>query len=228
MFDFIQGNAIVLFCAMAAAIVLLIALWIAWAVKQSNKQREKEFNNNRDTEMLRVRISELEKEVAQMHEHEAQMLAERDSILMAAHEKADDILEQTMQRVQKSESQIRQNRIIASCCITDARRRISDLLIEVSKRLVIEDGNVLDAEQITPEAVEDAEREEKLAEADFARLVDNPTAEQPSDAEKPEEKPAEAPAQSAEESAASAEETAEQSAEPAEEPAQTDDQPENV
>ena len=138
--------------------------------------------------MLRVRISELEKEVAQMHEHEAQMLAERDSILMAAHEKADDILEQTMQRVQKSESQIRQNRIIASCCITDARRRISDLLIEVSKRLVIEDGNVLDAEQITPEAVEDAEREEKLAEADFARLVDDPAAEQPSDAEKPEER----------------------------------------
>lgn len=227
MFDFIQGNAIVLFCAMAAAIVLLIALWIAWAVKQSNKQREKEFNNNRDTEMLRVRISELEKEVAQMHEHEAQMLAERDSILMAAHEKADDILEQTMQRVQKSESQIRQNRIIASCCITDARRRISDLLIEVSKRLVIEDGNVLDAEQITPEAVEDAEREEKLAEADFARLVDNPAAEQPSDAEKPEEQPAEAPAQSAE-SEAPAEEPAEQEAAPAEEAEQTGDQSESV
>ena len=227
MFDFIQGNAIVLFCAMAAAIVLLIALWIAWAVKQSNKQREKEFNNNRDTEMLRVRISELEKEVAQMHEHEAQMLAERDSILMAAHEKADDILEQTMQRVQKSESQIRQNRIIASCCITDARRRISDLLIEVSKRLVIEDGNVLDAEQITPEAVEDAEREEKLAEADFARLVDNSTAEQPSDAEKPEEQPAEAPAQSAE-SEAPAGEPAEQENAPAAESEQTSDQPESV
>lgn len=218
MFDFIQGNAIVLFCAMAAAIVLLIALWIAWAVKQSNKQREKEFNNNRDTEMLRVRISELEKEVAQMHEHEAQMLAERDSILMAAHEKADDILEQTMQRVQKSESQIRQNRIIASCCITDARRRISDLLIEVSKRLVIEDGNVLDAEQITPEAVEDAEREEKLAEANFARQINNPTAEQPSDAENPEEQPAEAPAG----------ESAEQETAPAEEAEQTGDQSENA
>lgn len=227
MFDFIQGNAIVLFCAMAAAIVLLIALWIAWAVKQSNKQREKEFNNNRDTEMLRVRISELEKEVAQMHEHEAQMLAERDSILMAAHEKADDILEQTMQRVQKSESQIRQNRIIASCCITDARRRISDLLIEVSKRLVIEDGNVLDAEQITPEAVEDAEREEKLAEADFARLVDNPAAEQPSDAEKPEEQPAEAPAQPVE-SETPAEEPAKQENAPAEEAEQTGDQSESV
>lgn len=227
MFDFIQGNAILLFFAMAAAIVLLIALWIAWAVKQSNKQREKEFNNNRDTEMLRVRISELEKEVAQMHEHEAQMLAERDSILMAAHEKADDILEQTMQRVQKSESQIRQNRIIASCCITDARRRISDLLIEVSKRLVIEDGNVLDAEQITPEAVEDAEREEKLAEADFARLVDNPAAEQPSDAEKPEEQPAEASAQPVE-SETPAEEPAKQENAPAEEAEQTGDQPENV
>ena len=227
MFDFIQGNAILLFFAMAAAIVLLIALWIAWAVKQSNKQREKEFNNNRDTEMLRVRISELEKEVAQMHEHEAQMLAERDSILMAAHEKADDILEQTMQRVQKSESQIRQNRIIASCCITDARRRISDLLIEVSKRLVIEDGNVLDAEQITPEAVEDAEREEKLAEADFARLVDNPAAEQPSDAEKPEEQPAEAPAQPVE-SETPAEEPAKQENAPAEEAEQTGDQSESV
>lgn len=228
MFDFIQGNAIVLFCAMAAAIVLLIALWIAWAVKQSNKQREKEFNNNRDTEMLRVRISELEKEVAQMHEHEAQMLAERDSILMAAHEKADDILEQTMQRVQKSESQIRQNRIIASCCITDARRRISDLLIEVSKRLVIEDGNVLDAEQITPEAVEDAEREEKLAEADFARLVDNPTVEQAAETEASEEKPADAPAQPEQDAAASAGETEEQSAAPDEEAEQAGDQPENV
>ena len=215
MFDFIQGNAILLFFAMAAAIVLLIALWIAWAVKQSNKQREKEFNNNRDTEMLRVRISELEKEVAQMHEHEAQMLAERDSILMAAHEKADDILEQTMQRVQKSESQIRQNRIVASCCITDARRRISDLLIEVSKRLVIEDGNVLDAEQITPEAVEDAEREEKLAEADFARLVDNPG--QSAEAEAPEQTPQD-----------DAEPEAEQSDAPAEEAEQGKEQIENT
>lgn len=130
MFDFIDRNAILVFCLMAALIVLLAALWIAWAIKQRNHQREKDFNSNRDMEMLRVRIGELEKEIAQMHEHEAQMLAERDSILMAAHEKADDILEQTMQRVQKSESQIRQNRIIASCCITDARRRISDLLIE--------------------------------------------------------------------------------------------------
>ena len=207
MFDFIQSNAVMLFCVMAAVIVLLIALWIAWAVKQSNKQREKEFNNNRDTEMLRVRISELEKELAQMHEREAQMLAERDSILMAAHEKADDILEQTMQRVQKSESQIRQNRIIASCCITDARRRISDLLIEVSKRLVIEDGNVLDAEQITPEAVEDAERAEKLAEADFDRLVDDPSAvEKPSEEETPEEQASDKPER---ENSAPAEESAE-------------------
>lgn len=218
MFDFIQGNAIVLFCAMAAAIVLLIALWIAWGVKQSNRQREKEFNNNRDTEMLRVRISELEKEVAQMHEHEAQMLAERDSILMAAHEKADDILEQTMQRVQKSESQIRQNRIIASCCVTDARRRISDLLIEVSKRLVLVDDNVLDAEQITPEAVKDAEREEKLAEENFARLVDNPDAEQTADTEAPE--------QVEESSAAPVEEPAEKDAAPAEDAG--DAQSENV
>lgn len=174
MFEFINRNAILVFCLMAALIVLLAALWMAWAIKQRNRQREKDFNNNRDMEMLRVRIGELEKEIAQMHEHEAQMLAERDSILMAAHEKADDILEQTMQRVQKSESQIRQNRIIASCCITDARRRISDLLIEVSKRLVIEDGNVLDAEEMTPEAVEDAEAQEKLAAQDFERLIDNP------------------------------------------------------
>lgn len=185
MFDFIDRNAILVFCLMAALVVLLAALWIAWAIKQRNHQREKDFNSNRDMEMLRVRIGELEKEIAQMHEHEAQMLAERDSILMAAHEKADDILEQTMQRVQKSESQIRQNRIIASCCITDARRRISDLLIEVSKRLVIEDGNVLDAEEITPEAVEDAEAQEKLAEKDFERLIDNPAEEkaEPEDAE---------------------------------------------
>ena len=140
MFDFIQGNAIVLFCAMAAAIVLLIALWIAWAVKQSNKQREKEFNNNRDTEMLRVRISELEKEVAQMHEHEAQMLAE----------------------------------------------------------------------------------------ADFARLVDDPAAEQPSDAEKPEEKGAEESAQPDPDDTTSAKEPAEQNAAPVEETEQNGDQPESV
>ena len=228
MLNFIQANALVLFCAMAAAIVLLIALWIAWAVKQSNKQREKEFNNNRDTEMLRVRISELEKEVAQMHEHEAQMLAERDSILMAAHEKADDILEQTMQRVQKSESQIRQNRIIASCCITDARRRISDLLIEVSKRLVIEDGNVLDAEQVTPEAVEDAEREEKLAEADFTRLVDNPTDDETQDKGTSEEDQAETHAQTDQDSLVQVEESIEHSDVPSEKPAQADNQSENV
>ena len=76
-----------------------------------------------------------------------------------------------MERVQKSEAQIRQNRIIASCCITDARRRISDLMIEVSKRLVIEDGNMLDAEQVTPEAVEAAEKEEQLASQDFAQTI---------------------------------------------------------
>jgi Na+/phosphate symporter len=227
-FDFVQSNAIVLFCAMAAAILLLIALWIAWAVKQNNKQREKEFNNNRDAEMLRVRISELEKEVAQMHEHEAQMLAERDSILMAAHEKADDILEQTMQRVQKSESQIRQNRIIASCCITDARRRISDLLIEVSKRLVIEDGNVLDAEQITPEAVEDAEREEKVAEANFTRLVDNPTADQTQDNGASVDNQAETQAPTDQDSPVQDEESTEHNDVPSEEPAQSDNQSENV
>ncbi len=222
MFNFIVNNAILVFCIMAALVILLVALWIALAVKQRNRQREKDFNTNRDTEMLRVRIGELEKEVAQMHEREAQMLAERDSILMAAHEKADDILEQTMQRVQKSESQIRQNRIIASCCITDARRRISDLLIEVSKRLVIEDGNVLDAEEITPEAVEDAEQKEKLAAEDFDRLIDNPmeestpaeeadSAEEPEHAACEEAEPTEAMAEESDkaEEVSSAEQTAE-------------------
>ena len=86
---------------------------------------------------------------------------------------------------------------------------------------------MLDAEQITPEAVEDAEREEKLAEADFARLVDNPAAEQPSDAEKPEEQPAEAPAQPVE-SETPAEEPAEQETALAEEAEQTGDQSESV
>jgi len=171
LFDFIQDNAIALVLALAALVILLIVILIAVNVKRSNKWREKEFENNRDNEMLKVRIGELEKEATQLHEHETQLLAERDEILMAAHEKADDILEQTMARVQRSEAQIRQNRIIASCCITDARRKISDLMIEVSKRLVIEDGMVLDAEEVTPEAVEAAEAEEKIAETDFERTI---------------------------------------------------------
>jgi len=170
--DFITDNALVLVLSLAVLVILLIVIMIAINVKRSNKWREKEFENNRDTEMLKVRIGELEKEAAELHEHETQLLAERDNILMAAHEKADDILEQTMERVQKSEAQIRQNRIIASCTITDARRRISDLMIEVSKRLVIEDGAVLDAEEITPEAVQAAEAEEKIAANSFERILE--------------------------------------------------------
>ena len=126
MLNFIGDNMLILFISMAVLIVLLIVILIAVNVKRSNKWREKEFENNRDTEMLKVRIGELEKEAAELHEHEAQLLAERDNIIMAAHEKADDILEQTMERVQRSEAQIRQNRIIASSTITDARRKISD------------------------------------------------------------------------------------------------------
>ena len=172
MIQFIEQNALVLVLALAALVILSLVIFIAVSVRRTNKWREKDFENNRNTEMLKVRISELEKEAADLHEREKQLLAERDDILMAAHEKADDILEQTMERVQKSEARIRQNRIIASCCITDARRKISDLMIEVSKRLVIEDGAVLGAEEITPEAVKAAEDAEQLAAGDFDRALD--------------------------------------------------------
>ena len=172
MIQFIEQNALVLVLALAALVILLLVIFIAVSVRRTNKWREKDFENNRNTEMLKVRIDELEKEAADLHEREKQLLAERDDILMAAHEKADDILEQTMERVQKSEARIRQNRIIASCCITDARRKISDLMIEVSKRLVIEDGAVLSAEEITPEAVKAAEDAEQLAAGDFNRALD--------------------------------------------------------
>lgn len=169
--DFIQQNALVLVLALAALVILLLVIFIAVSVRRTNKWREKDFESNRNAEMLKVRIGELEKEAADLHEREKQLLAERDDILMAAHEKADDILEQTMERVQKSEARIRQNRIIASCCITDARRKISDLMIEVSKRLVIEDGAVLNAEEITPDAVKAAEDAEHLAAGDFDRAL---------------------------------------------------------
>ena len=171
MLDFIEANALVIVLALVAVIVLLVVVLIAVNVKRSNKWREKEFEHNRDTEMLKVRIGELEKEAAALHEHEAQMMADRDNILMTAHEKADDILEQTMERVQKSEAQIRQNRIIASGTITDARRRISDLMIEVSKRLVIDDTPTMSAEESTPEAVEAAEAEERVAENEFENVL---------------------------------------------------------
>ncbi|MBR0465003.1 MAG: hypothetical protein IJJ23_11600 [Clostridia bacterium] len=171
MIDFITNNAPLLFGITAAVLLLIIVLWIVISVRQGNKRREKDFEYNRETEMLKVRISELEKEATTLHERETQLLAERDSILMDAHEKADDILQQTMERIQKSEAQIRQNRIIASCCITDARRRISDLMIEVSKRLILEDGAMLDAEQVTPEAVALAEAREKASKEDFDRLT---------------------------------------------------------
>lgn len=172
MFEFIEQNALVLVLALAALVILLIVIFIAVNVKRTNKWREKDYESNRNAELLKVRIGELEKEAADLHEREKQLLAERDDILMAAHEKADDILEQTMERVQKSEARIRQNRIIASCCITDARRKISDLMIEVSKRLVIEDGAVLKAEEITPEAVKAAEDAEQLAAGDFDKAID--------------------------------------------------------
>lgn len=171
MIEFITGNAPLLFGITAAVLLLIIVLWIFISVRQGNKRREKDFEYNRETEMLKVRISELEKEATALHERETQLLSERDSILMDAHEKADDILQQTMERIQKSEAQIRQNRIIASCCITDARRRISDLMIEVSKRLILDDGSLLDAEQVTPEAVALAEAREKAAKEDFDRLT---------------------------------------------------------
>ncbi len=205
MLEFIESNALVLVLSLLAVVILLVVLLIAINVKRTNKWREKEFENNRDMEMLKVRIDELEKESAQLHEHETQLLSERDSILMAAHEKADDILEQTMERVQKSEAQIRQNRIIASCTITDARRRISDLMIEVSKRLVVEDGGLLDAEKVTPEAVEAAEAEEKVAASDFERALES-AAEPAEEAEQPEEEAAE-PETAEEPEAAEPEET---------------------
>ena len=169
--DFFTNNALLLLLILAAIVLLLIVLWVVTAVRRSGKWREKEFEYNREAEMLKVRISELEKESTALHERESQLLSERDSILMDAHEKADDILQQTMDRIQKSEAQIRQNRIIASCCITDARRRISDLMIEVSKRLILEDGAMLDASEITPEAVALAESREKASEADFERIT---------------------------------------------------------
>ena len=201
--DFFTNNALLLLLILAAIVLLLIVLWVVTAVRRSGKWREKEFEYNREAEMLKVRISELEKESTALHERESQLLSERDSILMDAHEKADDILQQTMDRIQKSEAQIRQNRIIASCCITDARRRISDLMIEVSKRLILEDGAVLDAEQISPEAVALAESREKAAKADFDRLTgitepaDEPAAPAAPAVEpvKPEEAPAEPEAQ---------------------------------
>lgn len=170
--QFIEQNALVLVLALAALVILMIVIFIMVNVKRTNKWREKEFESNRNAEMLKVRIGELEKEAADLHEREKELLAERDDILMAAHEKADDILEQTMERVQKSEARIRQNRIIASCCITDARRKISDLMIEVSKRLVIEDGAVLKAEEITPDAVKAAEEEERISAGDFDRALE--------------------------------------------------------
>ena len=172
MFDFIENNSLVLVLALAALVILLIVIFIAVTVRRNNKWREKEFESNRSAELLKARIDELEKEAANLHEREKQLLAERDDILMAAHEKADDILEQTMERVQKSEARIRQNRIIASCCITDARRKISDLMIEVSKRLVVDDGDVLKAEEITPDAVKAAEDEERIAAGAFNRTLD--------------------------------------------------------
>ena len=225
MLDFIESNALVLVLSLLAAVILLIVILIAVNVKRTNKWREKEFENNRDTEMLKVRIGELEKEAAELHEHETQLLAERDSIMMAAQEKADDILEKTMERVQKSEAQIRQNRIIASNTITDARRRISDLMIEMSKRLGIDDGAVLDAEQITPEAVEAAEAEEKLAETDFQRALDDGAA----DEEPAEESPVEESAQPEADEQEAPEETEEQPADEADEqeaPEEAEEQPE--
>ena len=203
MMEFLTTNGPLLFGITAAVLILVIVLWIVIDVRRGNKKREREFEYNRETEMLKVRINELEKEATALHERETQLLSERDGILMDAHEKADDILQQAMDRIQKSEAQIRQNRIIASCCITDARRRISDLMIEVSKRLILEDGAVLDAEQISPEAVALAESREKAAKADFDRLTgitepaDEPAAPAAPAVEpvKPEEAPAEPEAQ---------------------------------
>ena len=83
-------------------------------------------------------------------------------------------------------------------------------------------------EMLISQSIELQNCREKLAEADFARLVDDPAAEQPSDAEKPEEKGAEESAQPDPDDTVSAKETAEQNAAPVEETEQNGDQPESV
>ena len=178
--NWIETNALVISLTLAALVILLIVLFILVNTRRTAKWRSKEFESNKEAELLKARIADLEKETQELHEQEKRLVAERDDILTTAHEQADDILEQTMERVQQSEARIRQNRIIASCCITDARRRIADLMIEVSKRLVIDDGTLQDPQEISPEAVEDAEAKESLAETEFVRAIDraaSPTAE---------------------------------------------------
>ena len=73
MFEFIEQNALVLVLALAALVILLIVIFIAVNVKRTNKWREKDFESNRNAELLKVRIGELEKEAADLHEREKQL-----------------------------------------------------------------------------------------------------------------------------------------------------------
>lgn len=167
MIDFIQNNALLLWLITVGVLLLFIVLAIVIVVRRNAKWREKEFRHNSDTELLRVRINELEKENSKLQEREAEIANERDNIIMSAQEQADGILEQTMKRVHDSEALIRQNRLVAACCVTDARRKISDMLVEVSKRLVVEDGMLLDASELPKEALEEGtEAQEAPAETD--------------------------------------------------------------
>ncbi len=195
MISFIQNNALMLWLITLGVLLLFIVLAIVILVRRNAKWREKEFRHNSDTELLRVRINELEKENSKLQEREAEIAAEKDNIIMSAQEQADGILEQTMKRVHDSEALIRQNRLVAACCVTDARRKISDMLVEVSKRLVIEDGMLLDASELPKEALEEAAEAQSEAPVTEEPAAEEPAAEEPA-AEEPaaEEPAAEAPA----------------------------------
>lgn len=216
MISFIQNNALMLWLITLGVLLLFIVLAIVILVRRNAKWREKEFRHNSDTELLRVRINELEKENNKLQEREAEIAAEKDNIILSAQEQADGILEQTMKRVHDSEALIRQNRLVAACCVTDARRKISDLLVEVSKRLVVEDGMLLDASELPKEALEEGTEEQSevpVTEAPAAEEV--PAAEVPVEETEAEEPAAEEPAveETAEEEEPEAEVTVEEVAE---------------
>ena len=216
MISFIQNNALMLWLITLGVLLLFIVLAIVILVRRNAKWREKEFRHNSDTELLRVRINELEKENNKLQEREAEIAAEKDNIILSAQEQADGILEQTMKRVHDSEALIRQNRLVAACCVTDARRKISDLLVEVSKRLVVEDGMLLDASELPKEALEEGTEEQSEAPVTEAPAEEEvPAAEAPVEETEAEEPAAEEPAveETAEEEEPEAEVTVEEVAE---------------
>lgn len=84
---------------------------------------------------LAAQLQAKDKELAAMQEKLDSWGRERDEIVADAHRTAEHILSEAAQRLAESEEEVRKNRLVAASSLTDARRRISEMLLTAAGEL---------------------------------------------------------------------------------------------